>query len=223
MLSSAPDPARETVRILLVDDHGLFRESVSRLLDAEPGFQVIGSCATAAEACSVLEREVPDVVLLDYDLGNERGTTFLDQARRAGFRGNVLVVTAGMSDAEILHLFENGLSGLFLKHSSPAQLIEAIHRVMQGEQWIDARAMRALIQGAHQRKEESEAERPFTPRERSVLKALLEGLTNKEIANSLAITETAVKWSIQRLFDKLGVRTRSQLVRIALEHGAQEW
>jgi two-component system nitrate/nitrite response regulator NarL len=223
MLPSPADPVQETVRILLVDDHSLFRESLSRLLESEPGFQVVGSCATASDAYTVLERERPDVVLLDYDLGSERGTAFAERAKLAGFKGGILVVTAGMTEAETLLVFESGLSGLFLKHSSPTQLIEAIHRVKQGEQWIDSRAVRSLIHGAHRKAEESEAGNLLTERERAVLKALFAGMTNKEAASALAIPETAVKWTIQRLFGKLGVRTRSQLVRIALERGAQDW
>jgi DNA-binding NarL/FixJ family response regulator len=107
------------IRILLVDDHSLFRESLSRLLEAEPDFRVVGSCASVGDALDVLNREYADVVLLDYDLGEEQGSLFLDSARAAGFTGRVLMVTAGMSDAGTLRALESGASGIFLKHSPP--------------------------------------------------------------------------------------------------------
>jgi two-component system nitrate/nitrite response regulator NarL len=84
----------QPIRILLVDDHSLFRDSLSRLLQAEPDFRIVGTCASATEALPVLDREHPDVVLLDFDLGEEQGLQFLDESKKRGFRGRVLMVTA---------------------------------------------------------------------------------------------------------------------------------
>ena len=207
----------QEIRILLVDDHSLFRESLSRLLEAEPDFRIAGSCGSATEALEILEREKADVVLLDFDLGEEQGSQFLENAARRGFTGRVLMVTAGMSDAGTLRALEGGASGVFLKHSPPAQLIEAIHKIVNGEMWLDPKAVRSLVAGAAGKSEEQRASQPLTPRERTVLKSVFEGLTNKEIAANLQISESSVKAVMQQLFDKTGVRTRSQLVRIALE------
>ena len=91
----------QPIRILLVDDHSLFRDSLSRLLQAEPDFRIVGTCASATEALPVLDREHPDIVLLDFDLGEEQGLQFLDESKKRGFRGRILMVTAGMSDAAV--------------------------------------------------------------------------------------------------------------------------
>jgi DNA-binding NarL/FixJ family response regulator len=213
----------QQIRILLVDDHGLFRESLSRLLQAEPDLQIAGHCASTAEAVAVLEREAVDIVLLDYDLGEEQGLPFLEHAKRAGFKGRVLMVTAGMDDSETLRALESGSSGVFLKHSTPAELVQAIHKVAGGEMWLDPRAVRAVVSGASGRSEQERSSQPLNARERAVLKAVFEGFTNKEIAGQLGISESSVKAAMQQLFDKTGVRTRSQLVRIALERHAQDW
>ena len=133
------------------------------------------------------------------------------------------MVTAGMNDAETLGAFEGGASGLFLKHSPPAQLIQAIHKVMNGEMWLDSRAVRSLVAGAHEKSEGRQAAQALSPRERGVLKAVFEGLTNKEIGASLRISESSVKAVLQQLFEKTGVRTRSQLVRIAIEQHSADW
>jgi len=211
------------IRILLVDDHSLFRESLSRLLEAEPGFIIAGTCASASEALAALDREPVDVVLLDYDLGDEQGTAFLDESKRRGFTGRILMVTAGMTDTGTLRAFEAGSAGVFLKHSPPAQLVEAIHKVANGEMWLDSRAVPSLVSGASARSGEQPEGQTLNTRERAVLKSVFEGLSNKEIASHLQTSESSVKAVLQQLFDKTGVRTRSQLVRIALEKHAQDW
>ncbi|MDQ2898696.1 MAG: response regulator transcription factor, partial [Acidobacteriota bacterium] len=113
----------QEIRILLVDDHSLFREGLSRLLEAEPDFRIVGNCASVAEALAVLEAEPADLVLLDYDLGHEQGSEqgsdFIRLAKKNGFDLRVLMVTAGMSDTDTLRALENGASGIFLKHSPP--------------------------------------------------------------------------------------------------------
>jgi DNA-binding NarL/FixJ family response regulator len=214
---------KQQIRILLVDDHSLFRESLSRLLEAEPEFRIAATCATVDEALAALDRHPVDVVLLDYDLGEEQGTVFLDEAKRQGFAGRILMVTAGMSDTGTLRAFESGSAGVFLKHSPPSQLVEAIHKVAGGEMWLDSRAVQSLVSGATGKSEEQRTADSLTERERAVLKSVFEGLTNKEIGGRLQISESSVKAVLQQLFDKTGVRTRSQLVRIALEKHAEDW
>src|SRR5277367_3896661 len=170
----------QEIRILLVDDHSLFRDSLSRLLQTEPGFRMVGSCGSILEALPIIATESPDIILLDYDLGEEQGTTALDEIRKHGFKGRVLMVTAGMSDAATVRVLETGSEGIFLKHSSPAQLVEAIRRMVAGEPWLDPRAMRSLIAGATGKSEEQRNSQVLTNRERFVLKGVFEGLTNKE-------------------------------------------
>ena len=206
-----------------MDDHGLFRESLSRLLQAEPDFRIAATCASATEALAIVDRERIDVVLLDYDLGEEQGSSFLEFAKKRGFAGRVLMVTAGMSDAGTLRAIESGAAGIFLKHSPPAQLVEAIYKIMSGDMWLDSRAVQSLVAGASGKSDEQRTSQPLTERERAVLKCVFEGLTNKEIATQLDTSEGTIKAAMQQLFNKTGVRTRSQLVRIALERLSGDW
>ncbi len=131
---------------MLLDDHALFRESLSQLLDTESGFQVLARCATCEEALEALSGQVIDLVLLDYDLGEETGFQFIRRAREAGYQGRIFIVTAGMTDSDSVRALGQGVCGIFLKHSSPALLTEAIRKVMAGETWIDQRCVRALVQ-----------------------------------------------------------------------------
>src|SRR6267154_1052176 len=124
-------------RHLLVDDHILFREGVSRLLASEPDFEVAGSCGTALEALEVLRLTPIDIVLLDFDLGEDHAGQFISSARRQGFEGKILMVTAGMSANESSVAIRLGASGIFLKQNSPATLTRAIRMVAGGDAWVD--------------------------------------------------------------------------------------
>jgi DNA-binding NarL/FixJ family response regulator len=199
------------IRILLVDDHALFRESVSRVLGGDPDLAV-EHCASIREALALLAQRTFHIVLLDHDLGAERASQFLPAARQAGFEGRVLVVTAWVSDNEARRLIRQGVAGIFLKQAPLSELRESIHTVASGGSWIDP--------GLSALKDERPADAGspvFNDRQRKVLRFVLEGLSNKEIAWRLQISESYVKAILQSLFQKTGVRTRGQLVRVAFE------
>jgi DNA-binding NarL/FixJ family response regulator len=210
----------QPIRLLLLDDHILFREGLSRLLVSEPDFETVAQCGTPAEALGVLAHSPVDIVLLDFDLEDDTGTRFISAAKAAGYRGKVLMVTAGMNAPDSSHAWNLGISGIFLKHSSPATLLQAIRTVAKGDVWIDQKASPpasftvakpgAKVTGA-----------ALTPREQHVLRSVFEGLTNKEIAYEIGVSLSSVKATLQQLFEKTGVRTRSQLVRIAIERSLE--
>lgn len=200
----------------------MFREGLNRLLDTEPDFQVVANCSSAREGLATLSRQSIDLVLLDFDLGEERASEFLIRARELGYAGRVLMVTAGMDDRDSAQFISEGVAGIFPKNSAPSLLMDAIRKVMIGETWLDSRSVQALAAAA-QRSEAPESRSALTDRERSVLRGVFEGLGNKGIAAQLGISESSVKAALQQLFQKTGVRTRSQLVRIALERYAHEW
>lgn len=179
---------------------------------------MVAHCASVGEATNILRQKPIDLVLLDYDLGKENGFEFIARARKLGFEVRFLMLTAGMGDAESVQALGLGVGGIFLKHSSPALLAQAIRKVMAGERWLDQSSIQALIEATRRGEpEEGDARRPFTERENQVLQGVFEGLSNKEIGARLRVSESSVKAALQQLFQKTGVRTRSQLVRIALE------
>lgn len=210
------------IRILLLDDHTLFRDGLSRLLECEPDFEIAANCSSVPEALEIVCKQPVDIVLLDHDLGEQTGSDFLVRARQAGYSGRLLMLTAGMSGVDSVEAVRSGVSGIFLKHNSPALLSEAIRKVMSGEAWLDKRQMQILAEAATPVEPQS-AQRPLTDREHEVLRGVFEGLGNKEIAAKLGVSESSVKASLQNLFQKTGVRTRSQLVRIALERYSGQW
>jgi DNA-binding NarL/FixJ family response regulator len=211
------------IRPLVVDDHGLFREGLVRLLTAEPDFRVVAKCAHLREAIDALGGESIDIVLLDFDLETEQGSRLLEEIRGREMRTRVLMVTAGMSSASIFDILQRGAVGVFLKYSDPSQLVEAIRSVMEGRMWLDPRAVKLVVDGALRNTPQETSRYSLTIREKDVLKGVLEGASNKMIADTLHVSESSVKATLQHLFTKTGVRTRGQLVRIALEEHSHDW
>jgi two-component system nitrate/nitrite response regulator NarL len=200
------------ITTLLVDDHALFRESVALALRSEADLEV-SHCATVKEALLILQRQSVDVVLLDHDLGAERASQFLPAARQFGFTGKVLIVTAWVSDTEARRLLRQGVGGIFVKESPLSALAESIRKVQAGETCLDRR-YRNLVGTDNS----PDSEPSFNERQRKVMRFVLEGISNKEIAWHLQISESYVKAILQGLFEKTGVRTRGQLMRVVLEH-----
>lgn len=206
-----PQTETKLIRALLVDDHALFRESVATALASDPMIH-IEHCGSIREALQLLAERSFDLVLLDHDLGNERASQFLPAAREAGFSGRVLIVTAWVSDTEARRLLRQGVAGIFLKEAPLSDLIDSIRAVAEGRgptcDWAGARSPQPAV---------SAAAPLFNDRQRRVLRFVVEGLSNKEIAWRLQISESYVKAILQSLFEKTGVRTRGQLVRVAFE------
>ena len=212
------------VRILLVDDHTLFREGLRRMLDAEPGMQVCGDFASAAGAHKALaEGLVFDVALVDYELAGAEetfadGLQLVAAIRQARPDARSLVVTAGMELADLLRAVQELGAGIFLKTEPLAELMLAIRRTARGERWISSGAALELLAGQSTPATQAPTGQvALTERESAVLRGVLEGFSNKEIGAQLSISESAVKAVLQKLFEKTGVRSRSQLVRFAIE------
>jgi two-component system nitrate/nitrite response regulator NarL len=208
MTGSSP----EVTRVLLVDDHALFRESVAQALSLNPHLKVT-HCPSIASALQFLAQQPFDLVLLDHDLGGERASQFLPAARQGGFEGRVLIVTAWVSQTEARRLLQQGVAGIFLKQAPLEELAAAIRTVMAGGTWIDP-SLTAPEAGSGTGKP---APPVFNERQKKALRMVLEGLSNKEIAFRLQISESYAKAILQSLFQKTGVRTRGQLVRVAFE------
>jgi DNA-binding NarL/FixJ family response regulator len=203
------------VSLFLVDDHGMFREGLARVLEREPGFTVAGQSASVTGALGELPMTASTIVLLDVDLGAERAIDFVIQAKRRGFPGKILVLTAGVSGLEAVQLVQSGVAGILHKHHSTKELCEAIRQVAGGEACLEPNYLSPLFRTVD--RTHSTTQPRLTERDKTVLRFVFQGLTNKEIATRLDVSEGAVKASLRQLFEKLKVRNRAQLVKIALE------
>ena len=204
-----------TVHLLLVDDHAMFRQGLARVLEKEPGFKVVGQFGSGTPALAVLPQCGASMVLLDVDLGRERALDFVGEARKLGFAGQILVVTAGVSGNEAVQLVQAGVAGIVHKHHSTEMLCNTIRQVAAGEVYLEKEYLTPLYRSSDRTKTQ---DRPrLNERDKVVLRFIFQGLNNREIGTRLEISESAVKSSLQQIFHKLGVRTRAQVVKIALE------
>ncbi len=212
------------IRILLVDDHTLFREGLRRLLDGEAGDRWCGDFESAETVLAGLANGLEfDIALIDYELTVTSGRTtngldLLREIRTLRPGAKILFVTAGMNMADLMTALKDLNAGIFLKTEPIAELMLAIRRTAKGERWVSSGAALALVEN-QQAKVDQEQQRHehLTDRENLVLRGVLEGLSNKEIGARIEMTESSVKAVLQKLFEKTGVRSRSQLVRYAIE------
>ena len=209
---AVPPPA---IKVLLVDDHAMFRDGMARLLEQPPAVTIVGQCSSSSEALAVLQPCGANLVLLDVDLGSERALDFVVEARKRGFDGQVLVVTAGVNGQEAVQLVRSGVAGILHKQHSGEALREAVARVAGGGVWLEGDYLQPLFRSVDSSKAHGRPK--LAEREKDILRFIFQGLTNKEIGGRIQLSESAVKASLRQLFDKLGARTRAQLVKVALE------
>lgn len=207
--------ARKPIQLLLVDGDLLFRKNVMQLLAYESDIAVADQFANLSEAREALMTQHVDLVLLDYDPEKEVGPMLLETLSHLRHTPRFLLVTAGMDLTALHRALDAGVCGVVLKQSAPRELTYAIRAVAQGNQWWDEGALRQEL--APVKRTARTVHPSITERQGQILHYILDGLSNKEIGATLGVSETAVKASIQELFHKTGVRTRGQLVRIALE------
>ncbi len=202
------------IRLLLVDDHAVVREGLRAFLRLQPDIEVVGDAADGESAVRVAESLRPDVVVLDLLMPGGDGLTALRRLRERAPESRVLVLTSYADDAQLFAAMEAGPAGYLLKDVEPDALARAIRDVAAGRPALHPTVARRLMrQGAV-------AEAPglaeLTPRERDVLRLIVEGLANKEIARRLRIGEKTVKTHVSRVLAKLGVLDRTQAAVLAI-------
>ena len=203
--------AAPRIRLMLLDDHLLFRESLGRFLASEEDLELVAECTTSAEAVKSLRRSEADVVLLGVDTAQE----FIRCARKNRHQGKYLVLASELDTAASAELLRCGASGIFLTSDPPHRLMQAIRLVAAGEAWVDLKVVQFLAE--RYPRFETKWKNNLSEREQNVLRGVVDGLSNRKIGNQIGVSESTIKAALQQLFKKAGVRTRSQLVRIALE------
>lgn len=217
-----PPNEDQAIRIMIVDDHAVVRGGVRMLIQSQSRFIVVGEAATSGEALAVAAREQPDIILLDVDLGADRGLDILPRLLEIT-SARVLLFTASRDTEIHVKAVRLGAMGVVQKDQAIEVLAEAIDRVHRGEAWLEPTLVRRLLTGAGApiAKVDPEAARiaELTEREREVIALLAGGIQNRDIAERLHIAENTVRRHLAAIFDKLGVDNRLALVLYALRHG----
>jgi len=212
-----------SVRILIADDHRMFRESLRNLLELEPDFTVIGEAGDGRAAVAQTRALKPDVLLLDLAMPSMTGLEALEALTRAAGETRIILLTGAIDKREIVHALQLGARGLVLKESATALLLTAIRAVMTDQYWVGRESVSDLLHALRSQSlaKPATATRDFglTEREREIIDAVVAACSNKEIATKLAITEKTVKHHLTNIFDKVGVSNRLELALFALHHG----
>jgi len=209
------------IRVLLADDHDLFRCGIKLMLSSEADIEVVGEAESGQEAISLAERLCPDVVLMDITMPDMDGSEATRQIRRRFPAVRVLIVTMHESEAHFFRVLEAGASGYILKDSSPQELLAALRAVHDGGVYLCSSVAEMLV-ASHQpeRNEETLAARgSLTEREREVLQLVAEGYTSQEVAAKLCISVKTVEHHRAHIMEKLHLHNRAALVKYAVREG----
>ena len=208
-----------TVRILIADDHPIFCAGLRRLLEVEPGFDVVGEARDGVEAVELACVLRPDLVLLDLAMPRMEGLDVIRELTRRGIGARLILLTASITRSRIVEALRDGAHGVIMKEAASDLLFRAVRSVMAGQTWVDRDTVADLL---HYMRGQSPADAPrkrLTPREQQVVAAVASGLTNKDIARQFSVSEDTIKHHLSSIFDKVGVSNRLELALAAIEHG----
>ena len=206
-----------SIRVFIVDNHGVLREGVRLLLDGTPDVRVVGMAETADSVIPLLQAAKPELILMDLSMPGINGFEAIERLRRDLPELKILVLTRHAEGEYARRAMAAGASAYVLKQSSPARLLEAIRAVARDEVWVDPRVASKL--GRVDASPRIPGEHPLTRREQEVVTLIALGHTNKEIGNQLGISVKTVETHKTNVMHKLGVHRRADLVRFALEQG----
>lgn len=197
--------------VLLVDDHALLRTGVANIINQETDLRVVAEAGNGVEALEAYDRHHPDVTLLDLRMPVMEGVEVVQRLRERDPRARVIVLTTYDTDDEIQRALKAGAKAYVLKDISADDLIACIHAVLAGRTYIAPAAAAKLAEGVMRVQ--------LTPREMAALKLMADGKANKEIATALDISERTVKTHLGHLFEKLGVTSRTEAIKVANRRG----
>jgi DNA-binding NarL/FixJ family response regulator len=209
------------VRLLIADDHQIFRAGLRRLLESERDFIVVGEGKGGAEAVGLVRQTCPDVLLIDPDMSKMAGVDTVRQLATSLPLCRTVLLAAAIEKPQIVEALQLGVRGVVLKDSATHLLFKCVRAVMAGEFWVEREMVAHLI--GHLRRvppkpHPSAAKFGLTPRELQVITTVVAGLSNKAMAERLSISEDTVKHHLSNIFDKLGVSSRLELALFAINH-----
>jgi two-component system, NarL family, nitrate/nitrite response regulator NarL len=221
--------AKPKIRIVIADDHPIFRDGLCKLLALEEDFEVVAEASDGRQVLDVLQQHEPDILLLDLKMPGLDGLATLQRLQSAKAKTRVIVLTASDDKNEFVQAMKLGTSGIVLKQTATEMLIKSIRKVHAGEIWLDSHTTAEVIrrfvsdempppapQSAPSPRERERS--PLSQREREIVALVAQGFKNKEMAEKMFISEQTVKNHLHNIFDKLGVSDRLELALYAIHN-----
>jgi two-component system, NarL family, nitrate/nitrite response regulator NarL len=211
---------KQAIRILVADDHAIFRDGLRKLLEGADDVQIVGEASNGLECTKMLSKLKPDILLLDLRMPEKDGLGVLEEINFDNLPTRVIVLTAAEDDRDVVRAMRLGARGVVLKQSASDLLHKSIRKVHEGEIWLDNR-MTAEVIDAFKKSSESgqRREKPLlSDREKEIVQLVAQGFRNREIGEKLFISEQTVKNHLHNIFDKLGVSDRLELALYAIHH-----
>lgn len=211
------------IRILIADDHPIFRDGLRRLLEAEPDLSVAGEASDGDEAVTLTRQLLPDILLLDLAMPRTPGMEALEELSKTTAPVRTILLTAAVERTQIVEALQLGARGVVMKESATQVLLKAIRSVMQGDYWVGRESVSDLVKTLRDLspsapKDPLKNQFGLTPREHEIISAIVTGYNNRDIAQKFAISEQTVKHHLTNIFDKLGVSSRLELALFAVNH-----
>lgn len=209
-----------TIRVLIADDHAIVRAGLRALINGEQGMELVGEATHGEEAIQLAQTAKPDVIVLDLSMPGLDGIQAARKIKQEQPDVRILILTIHEDEALLREAMKAGASGYIIKHAAETELIAAIHSVLMDDIYIHPKMIRALLVEPEGRKQS--ASNPadiLTPREMEILLRIVQGYTNRQIAEELSISVRTVEGHRSNLTSKLGLSSRVELVRYAREHG----
>jgi len=207
------------IRILIADDHAIVREGQRALIETEPGMELVGEAADGVEAVHMARTLQPDVILLDLLMPRKGGVEAIQEIRAENAEARILVLTSFAEDDKVYSAIKAGALGYLLKDASPQELLAAIRQVNQGEPSMPPAIAHKLMLELQRSSDLPLTEEPLTEREVEVLQLVAQGLPNREIAETLVISERTVRTHVSNILTKLHLANRTQAAIYALREG----
>ena len=212
---------RQRIRIIVADDHTIFRDSLCKMLALESDFEIVGQAANGREVVDLVAGQDPDIVLLDLRMPGLDGLEALRQLRSKKSNAKVIVLTAVDDEDMYVQAVRNGASGVVVKQTATELLIKSIRKVHEGEIWLDSKTTAAVVRAFTAARQVLPFDRRplrLSNREREISGLVVQGFSNKEIAERLFIGEQTVKNHLHNIFEKLGVSNRLELALYIVQH-----
>ena len=210
------DPA--PIRVLIVDDHSVVRMGLKMFFDHQPDIDVVGEAADGSEGVAMARRLEPDVVLMDLLMPTMDGVTAISRIKAEKPEIEIVTMTSFIEEEKVTAALEAGASGYLLKDAEAEEVARAVREAFAGEVHLDPAVTRLLARRMREKKAEPEPVEPLTDREKDVLRLLGHGMSNKEIAGTLFISEGTARTYVSNILGKLGLASRTQAALYAVEH-----